>query len=108
MNIGEASGSEAWSSDTCTGNATEVFEFKTFKYVRFTRWNVVTMSSNAIRRHFFSLFFLDYRHRRYHGTLKEVFRMASVRPKSSDESDGPSVVKMCGLFVISLSMFAMS
>jgi hypothetical protein len=52
--------------------------------------------------------FLDYR-RRYHGTLKDVFRMASVRLKSSsDESDGPPVVQMSWLFVKNLSMFVMS
>jgi hypothetical protein len=48
--------------------------------------------------------FFDYRRKRYHGTLKEVFRMASVRLKSS----GPPVVTICGLFVKSLSMFVMS
>jgi hypothetical protein len=32
-----------------TGNALEVFEFKTIKYVRYW-WNVLTVSSIAIRR----------------------------------------------------------
>jgi hypothetical protein len=55
---------------------------------------------------FFSIFFLlDYRRRWYHGSQTEVFRMSSVECSHLTKADHRS---QSGLFVKSLSMFALS